>query len=162
MYFPDETFLPKSNLSYVEARVNSKAAQLTENGAEIVCLFARFALGASFISAVADRFGLWGPYGAKNVSWGRFRSFRGIHGRGDVFLPHFIDGVVCMGSYRRGDTLWDIAHRRLQNTNGLRPLRSSPFVICYGYGHRSWHQEAIRLFGLLGGRSSILAGIPGA
>jgi uncharacterized membrane protein YphA (DoxX/SURF4 family) len=75
MYFPDETFLPKSNLPYVEARVNSKAEQLTENGAEIVRLFARFALGASFISAVADRFGLWGPYGAKNVSWGDFAHF---------------------------------------------------------------------------------------
>ena len=34
---------------------------------------------------------------------GRFRSFRGIHWRGDVSLPQFIDGVVCMGSYRRGD-----------------------------------------------------------
>src|SRR5262249_36083628 len=79
---------------------------------------------------------------------GRFRSFRGIHGRADVSLPQFIDGVVCMGSYRRGDTLWDIAHRRLQNRNGLRPLRSSPFVICYKHGHRSWHQDAIRLFGL--------------
>src|SRR5207244_6153637 len=62
-------------------------------------------------------------------------------------LPQFIDGVVCLGSYRRGDPLWDIAHRRLQNTNGLRPLRSSPFVICYGHGHRPWHQDAIRLFG---------------
>ena len=38
-------------------------------------LFARFALGASFLSAVADRFGLWGPYGAKNVSWGDFAHF---------------------------------------------------------------------------------------
>jgi uncharacterized membrane protein YphA (DoxX/SURF4 family) len=35
--------------------MNSKAAQLRENGAEIVRLFARFALGASFLSAVADR-----------------------------------------------------------------------------------------------------------
>src|SRR5215470_7632267 len=80
----------------------------------------------------------------------------------DVSLRQFIDGVVCMGSYRRGDTLSDIAHRRLQNTNGLRPLRSSPFVICYGHGHRSWHQEAIRLFGLLGGRCSILTDVLGA
>ena len=55
--------------------VNSKTAQLTENGTEIVRLFARFALGASFLSAVADRFGLWGPYGAKNVSWGNFAHF---------------------------------------------------------------------------------------
>src|SRR5205823_11864558 len=93
---------------------------------------------------------------------GRFRSFRGIHGRGDVSLPQFSDVVVCMGSYRRGDPLWDITHRRLQNTNGLRPLRSSPFVIWYGHGHRSWHQDAIRLFGLLGGRCSILTGVLGA
>src|SRR5258708_33857575 len=55
--------------------MNSKAAQLTENGTEIVRLFARFALGVSFLSAVADRFGLWGPYGAKNVSWGDFAHF---------------------------------------------------------------------------------------
>jgi uncharacterized membrane protein YphA (DoxX/SURF4 family) len=64
-----------TNIPYVEARMNSKAAQLRENGTEIVRLFARFALGASFLSAVADRFGLWGPYGAKNVSWGNFAHF---------------------------------------------------------------------------------------
>src|SRR3954469_21550521 len=55
--------------------MNSTTAQLTENGTEIVRLFARFALGASFLSAVADRFGFWGPYGAKNVSWGDFAHF---------------------------------------------------------------------------------------
>lgn len=55
--------------------MNSQAARLRENRTEIVRLFARFALGASFLSAVADRFGLWGPYGAKNVSWGTFAHF---------------------------------------------------------------------------------------
>jgi uncharacterized membrane protein YphA (DoxX/SURF4 family) len=55
--------------------MNSKAAQVTENASEVVCLFARLALGASFLSAVADRFGLWGAYGAKNVSWGDFAHF---------------------------------------------------------------------------------------
>ena len=63
------------DISYVEARVNSKAAQLSENGTEVVRLFARIALGISFLSAVADRFGLWGPYGAKNASWGNFANF---------------------------------------------------------------------------------------
>jgi uncharacterized membrane protein YphA (DoxX/SURF4 family) len=58
-----------------EARVNPKPAQLNENRTEIVRLFARLALGASFLSAVADRFGLWGRYGAKNVSWGDFAHF---------------------------------------------------------------------------------------
>jgi uncharacterized membrane protein YphA (DoxX/SURF4 family) len=55
--------------------MNSQTTQLTEYGTEIVCLYARFAVGASFRSAVADRFGLWGPYGAKNVSWGAFAHF---------------------------------------------------------------------------------------
>lgn len=55
--------------------MNSKAAQLTGNRTEIARLFARLALGASFLSAVADRFGLWGPYGARNVSWGNFAHF---------------------------------------------------------------------------------------
>ena len=103
-----------------------------------------------------------GAIWSKERILGKFRSFRGVHGRGDVSLPQFIDSVVCVGSYRRGDTLWDIAYRRLQNTNGLRPLGSSPFVICYGHGHGSWHQDAIRLFGLLGGRCSILTGVLGA
>jgi hypothetical protein len=35
-------------------------------------------------------------------------------------------------------------------------------VICYRHGHRSWHQDAIRLFGLLGSRCSILTGVLGA
>ena len=32
-------------------------------------------LGVGFLSAVADRFGLWGPPGANNVAWGEFSSF---------------------------------------------------------------------------------------
>lgn len=55
--------------------MNSKAPQPTGIGADLVCLFARLALGAAFLSAVADRFGLWGPNGAKNVSWGDFAHF---------------------------------------------------------------------------------------
>ena len=62
--------------------MNSKAAQFRENATEIVRLFARFALGTSFLSAVADRFGLWGPYGSKNASWGNFAHF--VHYTGEV------------------------------------------------------------------------------
>jgi uncharacterized membrane protein YphA (DoxX/SURF4 family) len=35
----------------------------------------RAALALSFLSAVADRFGLWGPPGAPNVAWGNFEAF---------------------------------------------------------------------------------------
>jgi uncharacterized membrane protein YphA (DoxX/SURF4 family) len=55
--------------------MNSKTLQSTGTWTEIARLFARLALGASFLSAVADRLGLWGPYGAKNVAWGNFAHF---------------------------------------------------------------------------------------
>jgi thiosulfate dehydrogenase (quinone) large subunit len=38
-------------------------------------LFARLALAAGFLSAVADRFGVWGPPGGAGVAWGDFASF---------------------------------------------------------------------------------------
>lgn len=37
--------------------------------------FLRIALAAGFLSAVADRFGLWGPPGAANVDWGAWKPF---------------------------------------------------------------------------------------
>ena len=67
--------------------MNSKSAQLTENGREIVRLFTRCALGASFLSAVADRFGLLGPHGAKNVSWGDFAHFAEYTGQVMSLFP---------------------------------------------------------------------------
>lgn len=38
-------------------------------------VFLRIALSASFLSAVADRFGLWGAPGSKSVSWGNWSNF---------------------------------------------------------------------------------------
>ncbi len=35
----------------------------------------RIGLGVGFLSAVADRFGLWGPFGEPNVDWGNFSRF---------------------------------------------------------------------------------------
>jgi len=36
---------------------------------------ARLAFGITFLSAVVDRFGLWGPYGAPHVAWGDWAHF---------------------------------------------------------------------------------------
>ena len=49
-------------------------------------LYARFALGAAFLSAVADRFGLWGKYGG----WGNFANFTQYTGQVNSFMPAFI------------------------------------------------------------------------
>jgi hypothetical protein len=40
-----------------------------------VMVFARLTLAAGFLSAVADRFGLWGSPGARHVAWGDFSHF---------------------------------------------------------------------------------------
>jgi uncharacterized membrane protein YphA (DoxX/SURF4 family) len=38
-------------------------------------LLARLAFGITLLSAVADRFGLWGPYGSPHVAWGDWAHF---------------------------------------------------------------------------------------
>ncbi|MGA8443295.1 MAG: DoxX family membrane protein [Candidatus Sulfotelmatobacter sp.] len=49
-------------------------------------LYARFALGAAFLSAVADRFGLWGKYGG----WGNFAPLTQYTEEVNSSMPAFI------------------------------------------------------------------------
>src|SRR5262245_32907577 len=51
-------------------------------------VFLRFALGLSFLSAVADRFGWWGAFGQPNVAWGNFDRFVEYTAQLNWFLPH--------------------------------------------------------------------------
>ena len=50
-------------------------------------VFLRLALGASFLSAVADRFGLWGEFAQPNVAWGNFSRFVEYTGGLNWYLP---------------------------------------------------------------------------
>ena len=50
-------------------------------------VFLRLALAAGFLSAVADRFGLWGPPGTPGVTWGGFDPFLAYTGKLLWFLP---------------------------------------------------------------------------
>jgi uncharacterized membrane protein YphA (DoxX/SURF4 family) len=45
--------------------------------ASCATLLLRTGLGVGFLSAVADRFGLWGAFGQPNVEWGNFSRFLG-------------------------------------------------------------------------------------
>jgi hypothetical protein len=47
----------------------------------------RFCLSAAFLSAIGDRFGLWGGYGAKNVAWGDWAHFLQFVAQLNAFLP---------------------------------------------------------------------------
>jgi putative oxidoreductase len=53
-------------------------------------LYARFALGAAFLSAVADRFGLRGKYGV----WGNFANFTQYTGQANSFMPTFMPTFI--------------------------------------------------------------------
>ena len=50
-------------------------------------VFLRLALGFTFLSSVADRFGLWGAFGEPNVAWGTFARFVAYTGKLNWFLP---------------------------------------------------------------------------
>jgi uncharacterized membrane protein YphA (DoxX/SURF4 family) len=50
-------------------------------------VFLRLALGISFLSAVADRFGAWGAYGQPNVAWGNYARFVAYTAKLNWFLP---------------------------------------------------------------------------
>ena len=54
---------------------------------DYIMVFLRIALGIAFLSAVADRFGLWGTYGQPNVSWGDFSRFVAYTGQLNWFAP---------------------------------------------------------------------------
>lgn len=58
------------------------------NAKNACTLFLRLALAASFLSAVADRFGLWGPAGKSSVAWGNFANFEAYTTLLNGFLPH--------------------------------------------------------------------------
>ena len=47
----------------------------------------RVALAAGFLSAVADRFGLWGMPGTPGVAWGDWSHFLTYTGRLNGFFP---------------------------------------------------------------------------
>jgi hypothetical protein len=49
--------------------------------------FLRLSLSAAFLSAIGDRFGLWGRYGGKNVSWGDWAHFLQFVAYLNPFMP---------------------------------------------------------------------------
>lgn len=50
-------------------------------------VFLRFGLAAGFLSAVADRMGLWGAYGAPHVAWGDMNHFLSYAAKLNPWFP---------------------------------------------------------------------------
>lgn len=64
--------------------------------AKFSSVFLRLALGISFMSAVADRFGLWGAYGKANVSWGDYARFVAYTAKLNWFAPTPVAPALAM------------------------------------------------------------------
>lgn len=50
--------------------------------------YLRVALGVGFLSAVADRFGIWGPSGVHLVAWGNFQNYLRYTATLNPWFPH--------------------------------------------------------------------------
>ena len=58
-------------------------------------VFLRLTLGAAFLSAVADRFGLWGARGEPSVAWGDFDRFVAYTGTINPYAPDALVPVLA-------------------------------------------------------------------
>jgi putative oxidoreductase len=60
-------------------------------------VFLRIVLGVTFLVAIGDRFGLLGPYGGKNVSWGDWNHFKQYVAILNWFIPKaLISGLAAV------------------------------------------------------------------
>jgi putative oxidoreductase len=67
----------------------------------LICLgswLLRIALATGFLSAVADRFGLWGPPGSPGVAWGDLTQFNAYVAKLNWFIPARLIPVVGWAS----------------------------------------------------------------
>jgi hypothetical protein len=67
----------------------------------LICLgswLLRIALATGFLSAVADRFGLWGPPGSPGVAWGDLTQFNAYVAKLNWFIPTGLIPVVGWAS----------------------------------------------------------------
>ncbi|MGK8465680.1 hypothetical protein [Nocardia cyriacigeorgica] len=61
-------------------------------------IFARLALGVGFLSAVGDRFGLWGEPGTGNVAWGEFEAFTAYVDDLAPYMPELLVDITAWTS----------------------------------------------------------------
>lgn len=63
---------------------------------KVLTLYARLAIATGFLSAVADRFGLWGPAGSAKVAWGNWKNFVAYTAVLNFFLPRWSAPILAV------------------------------------------------------------------
>lgn len=77
-----------------EKRVDGSERSATVK--RVLTLYARLAIAAGFLSAVADRFGLWGPAGSARVAWGNWKNFVAYTAVLNFFLPRWSAPILAV------------------------------------------------------------------
>ena len=72
------------NMSFA---IHGRSSGTNSRYAALATIYLRLALGIGFLSAVADRFGLWGPAGTPMVAWGNFHNFLVYAGKLNPWFP---------------------------------------------------------------------------
>jgi thiosulfate dehydrogenase (quinone) large subunit len=76
----------------VNVSVERTLVKIVQRSASV---FLRLAVGGTFLVSVADRFGLWGPPGTKNVAWGDFVHFTQYTGQLNPWAPAALIPVLA-------------------------------------------------------------------
>ena len=68
---------------------------------KVAAYLLRIGLAASFLSAVADRLGYWGPHSTRGVLWGDLKHFNAYVHRLDPLLPpevtpYMSEAIICI------------------------------------------------------------------
>lgn len=61
-------------------------------------LFMRLAIATAFLSAVADRIGLWGQPGTKYASWGNWENFMEYSNKLNFFAPEILKEPLAVSA----------------------------------------------------------------
>ena len=75
--------------------------------AKLSSVFLRLGIGISFLSAVADRFRLWGAHGQPNVAWGNYTRFVDYTAKLNWFLPDAVIPALAVIA-TAGETLFGL------------------------------------------------------
>src|SRR5215470_12252269 len=119
-------------------------------------VFLRVALGVSFLSAVADRFGLWGAFGEPHVAWGTFARFVAYTAQLTWFLPRAAAPSLAIVS-TCAETLLGILRRVADADDSSAKWRLAS-AVCRRDDRSSRDQGALGRLRLLSKRRSVSSG----
>jgi len=74
----------------MESIATTAHAETVSRIPRLIAAYTRISLGVAFLSAVADRLGLWGPPGGPRVAWGDWSHFMAYVAVLNFFVPHWL------------------------------------------------------------------------